>query len=126
MADKIDVKLAHPLNPADLARLGLSPDTKANVNDKISVTKSQASSLIGAGYAQVDPDNRVEVMRVLEGDKAAEDVMPTATSGNTEIKNLTGDALDEALQKRGLPVEGKADEKRAAIAQHDATLVQGR
>jgi hypothetical protein len=33
---------------------------------------------------------------------------------------LTGADLEQALKDRGLPVEGTADEKRAAVAQHDA------
>lgn len=115
MADSVKVKLAHPLNPRDLATLGLDPDTDAGVNDVIEVSRDQATSLIGAGLVQVDPDDRVEVTRVLDGEKAAKDVEPSATSGN----KLTGDDLDAALRKRGLPVEGSADEKRAAVVKHD-------
>lgn len=121
----VGVPLAHPLNPRDLANLGLSPDAAAGVGDVLVVTKAQASSLIGSGYVQVDPEDHYAVAQIIEGEKAA-DVMPSSTSGNSETSNLTGDALDEALRKRGLPVEGKADEKRAAVARYDADLVQGR
>lgn len=118
----VAVMLAHPLNPRDLANLGVDPDTDSNVNDVITVTRDQAISLIAAGYVQVDPDDRIAVTRLIEGDKAATDVMPSATSGNAETKNLKGEALDAALQKRGLPVEGTADEKRAAVVRYDAQV----
>lgn len=118
----VAVMLAHPLTPRDLANLGVDPDTDSNVNDIITVTRDQAISLLGAGYVQVDPDDRIAVTRLIEGDKAATDVMPSATSGNAETKNLKGEALDAALQKRGLPVEGTADEKRAAVARYDAQV----
>lgn len=119
----VGVMLAHPLNPPDLIHLGLSPDTPAGVGDVIVVTKPNASSLIGAGLVQVDPEDNAAVLAVLEGEKQA-DVEPSSTSGNTPTvptsADLKGDALDDALRTRGLPVEGKADDKRAAVAAWDA------
>jgi hypothetical protein len=129
---KINVMLAHPLNPRDLTTLGVDPDTKAGVGDIIEVDLNSAISLIGSGYVQVDPDDHVAVTAILRGEEAAADVMPSATSGNhksgapadgvADVKSLKGEALDEALGKRGLPVTGSADEKRAAILAYDTQV----
>ncbi len=122
---KVNVMLAHPLNVRDLVTLGLDPDTKSGVNDVIEITTDQAVGLISAGFVQVDPDDRVAVTNLVHGEKKAAEVMPLATEGNTNVADLKGDDLDAALTKRGLPVEGKADEKRAAVARFDATAAQG-
>lgn len=122
---KVNVMLAHPLNPRDLIHLGIDPDTRSNVNDVVEVTRDQAISMIGSGFVQVDPDDAAAVIALVDGEKAAEGVEPTSTSGNnlvTDYKALKGDALDDALAKRGLPVEGTADEKRAALATFDAKV----
>lgn len=50
-----------------------------------------ADFLLGKGYVEVD-------------------VVP--------VEDLKGAALDEALRDAGLPITGKADEKRAALAEH--------
>ena len=123
---KINVMLAHPLNPRDLIRLGVSPDAPAGVNDVIEVTRDQAISLIGSGFVQVDPEDHVAVVALVDGAAAAEGIMPSSTSGNTivtDYKALKGDDLDAAFGKRGLPVpDATADEKRAALATHDARV----
>lgn len=119
----VNVKLAHPLNPKDLIALGVDPDAPSNVNDIIEVSRDNAVSLIGSGFVQVDPSDAAAVLTIVDGAKAAEGVEPSATSGNNivvDYKALKGDALDDALGKRGLPIEGTADEKRAALATHDA------
>jgi hypothetical protein len=118
---KTRVKLAHPLPKRDLIRFGIDKDT-TQVGDVLTVTLDQAISLIGAGMVQVDPEDHVGVTALLRGEKAALDVMPTATSGNTEPVNyneLKGDALDKALEQRGLPNDGTAAEKRLAVASYD-------
>ncbi len=66
---------------------------------------------------------------VLEGVPATDDYgfplppdphdLPQAVQAAHE---LTGDALKQALVERGLPNTGTADEKRAAVAAHDAGL----
>lgn len=37
---------------------------------------------------------------------------------------LTGDELEQALAERGIPSEGTADQKRAAVAEHDEQAQQ--
>lgn len=122
---KVAVPLAHPLNPRDLIHLGVDPDAPSGVGDVIEVSRDHAIAMIGSGFVQVDPDDAVAVRSLVDGAKAAEGVEPTSTSGNnviTDYKALKGDALDEALGKRGLPIEGTADEKRAALAKYDAQV----
>lgn len=65
--DKVTIKLAHPLDkPEDLRYLGLQPrESGYNVHDEIQVSKAGASSLINAGYAQVDPEDKAAVNAVL-------------------------------------------------------------
>lgn len=70
------VKLAHPLSAEAKQRLGLPEDSAANVNDEIKVRDSDARSLIGAGYAQVDPEDAPAVAEAL-GEPA-----PGETTGN--------------------------------------------
>ena len=118
---KTRVKLAHPLPKRDMVRFGIEGD-QTQVGDVITVTLDHAISLIGAGMVQVDPEDHVGVTALLRGEKAALDVMPQATSGNTQPVNyneLKGDALDKALTDRGLPNEGTATEKRMAVASYD-------
>ena len=121
----VNVMLAHPLNPSDLIKIGVNPDVRSNVNDVIEVTRDVAVSLIGSGFVQVDPDDHAAVLALVDGAPAAEGVEPSSTSGNNlvvDYKALKGDALEEALGKRGLPSEGTADEKRAAVAAYDAQV----
>lgn len=54
--------------------------------------------------------------------------IPDALSGFMEARgwvpahsDLKGAALDEALEKAGLPKTGTADEKRARLAEHNTT-----
>ncbi len=42
-----------------------------------------------------------------------------------EPEDLKGEALDKALEDRGLPKTGSADEKRARVAEHDAAQASG-
>jgi hypothetical protein len=55
--------------------------------------------------AQMDPD--WEVIEDAEADTAG----------------LKGDALDQALKDAGLPTTGRADEKRARLAEHEAAAL---
>ena len=118
---RINIKLAHPLPKRDLIRFGLPADEPSKVGDVVSVRPNDAISLINAGMAQVDPEDRLAVTTALRGPEAALDSMPTATSGNDTIDyaELKGAALDKALKDRNLPDEGTADEKRMAVAAYD-------
>lgn len=56
---------------------------------------------------------------VQTGEATAQD--PAAAVGDAEAgEELKGAALEQALKDRGLSLEGKADEKRARVAAHDA------
>lgn len=126
----VGVKLAHPLSKSALRRLFLPEDTVAHVGAVVVVRPDQAQSLIGAGMVQINPRDRVGVKAILHGEEKA-DVEPSATSGNTVpgagegYDTLTGKALDDALTKRGLPKDGSADEKRAAVQAYDAEHPDG-
>lgn len=63
----VKVKLAHPLDKeADLLHLGLKPKEGGyKVHDEVEVTKAAARTMISAGYAQVDPENKEAVNAVL-------------------------------------------------------------
>jgi hypothetical protein len=53
----VTITLAHPLPPEDAARLDLPTDVDYRPGDKIVVGAGYAQSLIGAGYAAVDPED---------------------------------------------------------------------
>ena len=60
---------------------------------------------------------------VPEGELA--DRLRAAVAGTPEPEpdvELKGQALEEALDERGLPKTGSADEKRARVAEHDARV----
>lgn len=64
---KVTIRLAHPLDrDQDLQYLGLPPKEGGyKVHDEIRVSRSAAQSIINAGYAQVDPENKKAVAAVL-------------------------------------------------------------
>lgn len=69
------------------------------------------------GPADTD-DRPAEVQVAAEtGDVVAPD--PRADGGG-DVAELTGQALDDALEAAGLPKTGRADEKRARLAAHRA------
>lgn len=72
--DKVTITLAHPVDkPEDLRYLGLAPEREVEgkivkgyqVHDKVVVNRAAAQSLINAGYAQVDPEDKAAVAAVL-------------------------------------------------------------
>jgi hypothetical protein len=54
------------------------------------------------------------------GSAAAKQQKAAEVAAEDEAAKLKGQALDEALEKRGLPKTGTADDKRAAVADYDA------
>lgn len=111
---KVGVKLAHPLPERDLLTLGLKVGTPHNVGDVVEVSKNHAITLIGAGMAQVDPENHAAVTAALTGDRE-----PAATEGQIEgVADLKGDSLEQALDTYGLSHDGNAAEKRQRISDH--------
>ncbi len=54
------------------------------------------------------------------GSAAAKQQNAAEAAAAEEAAKLKGQALEDALDKRGLPKTGTADEKRAAVAEHDA------
>jgi hypothetical protein len=72
----------------------------------IELTPGEKQDVIAAGgpgltLGQSDPD------------------VPDPVEQEPEVE-LKGEALDAALEERGLPKTGSADEKRARVAEHDA------
>lgn len=77
-ADSIEITLAHPISrDQDKQYLGLDLGKDYAAGDKITVNRNGAQSLIGSGYAAVDPEDREAVADVL-GDVSVE---PTPGSG---------------------------------------------
>lgn len=87
-------------------------------------SQEEYDRLIAAGAAE-DPDEAAKrrqeeldaAQARLDAEKAALDAQFEADKPADELK---GQALDAALVDAGLPVEGSADEKRAALADHQA------
>ncbi len=87
MPDTVDIVLSNPLTNRYGPRLGLVPtsdnpdETLAGVGDTVTVVPSAAMSLIAAGYAQVDPEDRRAVAKAL----GTEDVPPVPVSGDLPV-----------------------------------------
>lgn len=78
-ADSIEITLAHPITrEQDKQYLGLDTKKDYAPGDKITVNRNGASSLIGSGYAAVDPEDREAVADVLGEPPVVE---PTPGSG---------------------------------------------
>lgn len=134
----VNVLLAHPLNAdRDLTRLGLPPDTPCNVGDIVTVDRWQAQSLIGAGLAQVDPEDNAAVSAYLTPGVAPTEDVEADFTGDQQVavdpggvddhthpvavaEPLVGEALDKALDEAGLSKSGKVAEKQARLAAHVA------
>ena len=66
---KVQIALAHPITqPHHKRALGLDVDKKYRQGDVVEVTVPAATSLIAAGAAQVDPENREQVKAALSGE----------------------------------------------------------
>lgn len=61
----VGLKLAHPLSEEQAARLRPLSVKAYTVGNTIRVTREFGEALIGAGYAQVDPENRQAVRAAL-------------------------------------------------------------
>ena len=70
----------------------------------VEVSPARAEVFRSRGYTDDDP-------RVVEDPAEVEDPVEDAAE-------LKGEALDEALKEAGLPLTGKAEEKRARLAEH--------
>ncbi|MDR6117272.1 hypothetical protein QE370_000456 [Aeromicrobium sp. SORGH_AS981] len=74
-------------------------------------------------YSEYRPDpNVVEILDAPAAD-ASGNLLPPKPLEADPPEKLTGKALEQALTDRGLPITGTADEKRAAVADHDAARV---
>lgn len=105
MVDK--VKVAYSDVPADVASRLLAAAEKLEVEPGVVETTSDGVFLVPEDVAkEADLD--------YESD-AADD----ADSDEVPAEQLKGKALAAALKERGLPDEGTADEKRAAVAAYD-------
>jgi len=98
-SDLRTVTLAHPLQTADMKRIGLSTDDgPAEVGDKVKVTGDTASSLINAGYAAVDPEDAEAVRAILHPEtveddepvKVAHGSAPRTQDSQTSVGGSTG------------------------------------
>lgn len=106
MADQVTLRLSNPLSARHTTALGLE-DRDYKVREDVTVTRSVAQSIIEAGYAQVDPEDRQAVARALSSGDAGQQERdqqqttaesPSATSAATET---TGD--DSGSQPRRAP-----------------------
>ena len=77
------------------------------VDQRITVRQGEVSLSIAAGDA--------EYMASLGW---VADAAPKSVSEQEEPAELKGKALDEALKEAGLPLDGRADEKRARYAEY--------
>lgn len=62
--DKVTIVLSNPLSAVHAVRLG-AEDRDYAVDDEITVSRGYARSIIAAGYAQVDPEDRDAVAEAL-------------------------------------------------------------
>lgn len=76
------------------------------------IADAQAVELERMRKQNAEPDAQ------LQGE-AGPEITP-AGDGTVLVPELKGQALDDALKARDLPVTGTADEKRARVAGHDA------
>jgi hypothetical protein len=76
--------------------------------------------------AGLDPDDPyapallADVLNPPPGSAAAKQQKVAEAAAEDEAAKLKGQALADALEKRGLPNTGTADDKRAAVADYDA------
>jgi len=85
------------------------------------VTVKVETAMLGVQYGQ-----RVTVARTRLVQAAIDDGRLTIVEQPGEpTPELKGEALDQALRRRELPLTGSADEKRAAVAAWDAEHPDG-
>lgn len=112
------------ISPEIHASQGVRPVKAGEVHVDDPAKQDEAEKAHAAAAADGTP------VVLTDGEKA--DVIaaggPDLPSGQTDPDNpdpepeveLKGEALDAALEERGLPKTGSADEKRARVAEHDA------
>jgi nicotinamidase-related amidase len=112
----------HYTVPEEVAdKAGVSYDV-LDSDEPVYVEGPEAEDLL-ADVAAADPDGSGEGAKVDEAEKApakktkkAKVVVPR----KGEDGYLAGKGLEAALESRGLPSEGRADDKRLAVATYDA------
>jgi hypothetical protein len=83
-------------------------------------TKEERAARASALYRQHEPDDDPATVPVGElADRLRAAVAGESSEPESEVE-LKGEALDKALEERGLPKTGSADEKRARVAEPDA------
>jgi hypothetical protein len=117
--------------PADIAAAAGYAAGDAEVVDSESVSGSAlANTALSADTPVADvlsgssPDSlpaKVDGGRANLTDRPAADTVADEDADDAAEGELKGEALDEALRSAGLPVTGKADEKRARLAEFRAT-----
>jgi len=97
----VQVRLAHPLDKKYGEDLGFTREAMDAVTDLrkipvgtlLTLTRSGASSLIGSGYAQVDPEDTPVVAAVLSGEVVGE---AGATVSKKDAENVDAAAKTQA------------------------------
>lgn len=85
-AGKVLITLAHPLTAEQAQRLAL-PAEPCKVGDEVWLWPATARAVIGAGYAQIDPEDKAAVAKALTPEQvlspeeraAAENALVAAT-----------------------------------------------
>lgn len=99
--------------------------------ESIEVENERAALTLADYGAVLSSQDRKAAIEV-EGDRTPEERLAAVEARTGEEKGVTtaadldpgelkGAALDDALRAAGLPVKGKVDEKRAALAEHRAS-----
>lgn len=90
MSGTVSITLSNPLTNRYAPALGLTPgkggpdDVLAGVNETVEVVPSAAMSLISAGYATVDPEDKAAVRKALGLDADAPVAAPVGPPPNVE------------------------------------------
>lgn len=82
-------------------------------------TRRTGPELVRVHHADLDRTLVVRRSKLRQMDPAWEVV----EDPQTDMAELKGAALNQALKDAGLPTTGRADEKRARLAEHEATLL---
>ena len=87
--------------------------------------KEQDKKADDAAKKEAEAQEEVEVVTPAVFVEAAADLQPSGEAENAsddsdDAEELKGEALDAALEERGLPKSGTADEKRQRVAEYDA------
>lgn len=131
------ISVTDPVTATTLCEYGLAMDPEAYaeaLDEAAAVQRAENSAVSSASASEGQILGRqatvdVESGVVANGEAVSPVTTPAAdpTHANDPVpaSELTGAALDEALSKRGLSGGGKADEKRARVAEYDAQVASG-